>query len=48
MVTMAAQIADSPDGVPLRLRLQWVERRRKVKAFILVLPLLLLELVPVV
>ncbi|UPJ59892.1 amidohydrolase [Bradyrhizobium sp. 192] len=41
MATMAVQIAGSPDVIPLRIRLQRVERRRKLKAFMLVLPLLL-------
>ncbi|MET3909920.1 putative spermidine/putrescine transport system permease protein [Bradyrhizobium sp. S3.3.6] len=41
MATMAAQITGSADRVPLRLKLQRVERRRKLKAFLLVLPLLL-------
>lgn len=44
MATMAAQIASSPDGIPLRTKLQRVERRRKLSAFALVLPLLLLIL----
>ncbi|WP_316399498.1 ABC transporter permease [Bradyrhizobium sp. 33ap4] len=41
MTPMAVQIAGSPDGTPLRIKLQRVERRRKMKAFALVLPLLL-------
>ncbi|MGY4167688.1 ABC transporter permease [Bradyrhizobium sp. USDA 4529] len=41
MATMAGQIAGSPDRIPLRIELQRVERRRKLKAFTLVLPLLL-------
>lgn len=45
MVTMAAQIIGSPDGIPLRIKLQRVERRRKLGAFTLVLPLLLFILV---
>lgn len=45
MATMAAQLAGSPDGVPLRVQLQRVERRRKLKAFTLVLPLLLFILI---
>lgn len=36
-----AYIDGSPHGVPLQVRLQRVERRRKLKAFILTLPLLL-------
>lgn len=38
---MAGQIAGSPDRIPLRIEVQRVERRRKLSAFILVLPLLL-------
>lgn len=45
MVTMAVQIAGGPDGMPLRTRLARVERRRKLKAFTLVLPLLLFILI---
>ncbi|MHC4047939.1 ABC transporter permease [Bradyrhizobium sp. 23AC] len=45
MTTMVAQIAGSPDGVPLRIKLQRVERRRKLRAVTLVLPLLLLVLI---
>ncbi|MCC8960427.1 ABC transporter permease [Bradyrhizobium sp. Pear77] len=45
MVTMAVQIAGSPDGVPLRIQLQRIERRRKLRAFTLVLPLLLFILI---
>ncbi|MDH2356528.1 ABC transporter permease [Bradyrhizobium sp. SSUT112] len=45
MATMAVQIAGGPDGIPLRIRLQRVERRRKLKAFTLVLPLLLFILI---
>ncbi|ANW03026.1 ABC transporter permease [Bradyrhizobium icense] len=45
MVTMAAQIAGRFDSVPLRAQLQRVERRRKLKAFTLVLPLLLFILI---
>ncbi|AMA60001.1 ABC transporter permease [Bradyrhizobium sp. CCGE-LA001] len=41
MATIAAQITGSHDGVPLRTKLHRVERRRKLRAFILVLPLLL-------
>ncbi|MGY3424340.1 hypothetical protein ACVWZW_004815 [Bradyrhizobium sp. F1.13.4] len=40
-----AHIAGSSDGVPLRIQLQQVERRRKLKAFTLVLPLLLFILI---
>lgn len=42
---MAVQIAGSPDGMPLRIRLKRVERRRSLRAFTLVLPLLLFNLV---
>lgn len=45
MVKTAGQIADSPDGVPLRLKLQRIEGRRKLKAFNLVVPLLLFILI---
>lgn len=45
MTTMAVQIADSPDGIPLRIKLQRVERSRKMRAFVLVLPLLLFILI---
>ncbi|RXG90908.1 ABC transporter permease [Bradyrhizobium vignae] len=45
MVTMAVQIAREPDGMPLRTKLTRVERRRKLRAFILVLPLLLFILI---
>ncbi|WP_441258736.1 ABC transporter permease [Bradyrhizobium sp. 521_C7_N1_3] len=45
MATMAAQIAGSPDGMPLRIKLQRVERRSKLKAFTFVLPLLLFILI---
>ncbi|UWU83223.1 ABC transporter permease [Bradyrhizobium yuanmingense] len=45
MATMAAQITGSPDGIPLRIRLQRVERRRKLKAVMLVLPLMLFILI---
>lgn len=41
MATMVVQIAGNPDGMPLRTKLQRVERRRKLRAFTLVLPLLL-------
>lgn len=40
MAMTAAQI-NSPYGIPLRLTLQRVERRRKLQAFMLVLQLLL-------
>lgn len=42
---MAVQIIGSADGTPLRIKLQRVERRRKLKAFTLVLPLLLFILI---
>ncbi|UVK35834.1 ABC transporter permease (plasmid) [Mesorhizobium sp. AR10] len=45
MATTAVPILDSPDGVPLRIKLQRVERQRKLRAFALVLPLLLFILV---
>ncbi|MGY4362893.1 putative spermidine/putrescine transport system permease protein [Bradyrhizobium sp. i1.3.1] len=45
MVTMAVPIAGNPDGTPLRIQLQRVERRRKLRAFTLVLPLLLFILI---
>lgn len=45
MVTMAVQVAGDPDGVPLRISLAKVERRRKLRAFTLVLPLLLFILI---
>jgi len=45
MATMAVQIADSSEGIPLRVKLQRVERRRKLRATALVLPLLLLMLI---
>ncbi|MCK1487911.1 ABC transporter permease [Bradyrhizobium sp. 193] len=41
MTTTAVQIAGSPNSVPLRIQLQRVERRRQLRAFVLVLPLLL-------
>lgn len=41
MATMTAQLAGAADSMPLRNKLQRVERRRKLKAFALVLPLLL-------
>ncbi|WP_342709976.1 ABC transporter permease [Bradyrhizobium sp. B124] len=45
MAMMTVQIAGSPDGMPLRIRLQRIERRRKLRAFTLVLPLLLFVLI---
>ncbi|MDA9406979.1 ABC transporter permease [Bradyrhizobium sp. CCBAU 45384] len=45
MATMAVQIAGSLDGVPLRIKLQRIERARKLRAFALVLPLLLFILI---
>ncbi|MBB4375132.1 putative spermidine/putrescine transport system permease protein [Bradyrhizobium sp. cir1] len=45
MATMTAQIARRPADVPLRVKLMRVERRRKLKAFTLVLPLLLFILI---
>lgn len=45
MATIAVQTAGSLNGVPLRLKLQRIERRQKLKAFILVLPLLLFVLI---
>ncbi|MCA6120015.1 ABC transporter permease [Bradyrhizobium sp. WSM 1738] len=45
MATMAVQMAGKADRVPLRTKLQRVERRRKLRAFALVLPLLLFILV---
>lgn len=45
MATMAVHIAGSSDGTLLRTKLQQVERRRKLKAFTLVLPLLLFIIV---
>ncbi|MEK9281079.1 ABC transporter permease [Bradyrhizobium sp. ISRA442] len=41
---MATQIARGPDSIPLRLKLQRTERQRKLKAFALVLPLLVFVL----
>ncbi|MET4234589.1 putative spermidine/putrescine transport system permease protein [Bradyrhizobium sp. LA6.10] len=41
MSMTAAQIAGRADGIPLRIKLQRVERGRKLRAFTLVLPLLL-------
>ncbi|MDE5458797.1 hypothetical protein GWE18_39900 [Bradyrhizobium sp. CSA112] len=43
--SMAVQIVGSPDGMSLRIKLQRVQRRRKLKAFTLVLPLLLFMLI---
>ncbi|MDH2348841.1 ABC transporter permease [Bradyrhizobium sp. SSUT77] len=45
MATMAVQIAGSVDGVPLRIKLQRIERARKLKTFAFVLPLLLFILI---
>ncbi|UFW71403.1 ABC transporter permease [Bradyrhizobium sp. WU425] len=45
MTAMAAQTARSPDGSSLRIKLQQVDRRRKLRAFTLVTPLLLFVLV---
>lgn len=45
MVTTAVQIAESPDGIPLRTKLKLAERRRKISAFTVVLPLLLFILI---
>lgn len=45
MATIAVRIKGSPEAVPLHLKLRRVERRQKLKAFILVLPLLLFILV---
>lgn len=42
---MAVQIAGSLDGLPLRIKLQRIERARKLRAFALVLPLLLFILI---
>ncbi|WP_199805266.1 hypothetical protein [Bradyrhizobium pachyrhizi] len=44
-MTMAVPVAGSPNGIPLRIQLQRVERRRKLRAFILVLLLLLFILI---
>ncbi|MBB4423876.1 putative spermidine/putrescine transport system permease protein [Bradyrhizobium sp. CIR48] len=44
MATMALQIAGSPSGVALRAKLQRAERWRKLRAFSLVLPMLLVVL----
>jgi putative spermidine/putrescine transport system permease protein len=43
--TTADQIPRTADGVPLRVKLQRAERRRKLKAFALVLPLFLFTLI---
>ncbi|OPY95432.1 ABC transporter permease [Bradyrhizobium sacchari] len=45
MVTIAVQTAGGSDGTPLGIELQRVERRRKLRAFALVLPLLLFILI---
>lgn len=45
MATMVVQITGTSDGVPLRTKLRRAERRRKLRAFTLVLPLLLFVLV---
>ncbi|WP_051380651.1 ABC transporter permease [Bradyrhizobium sp. WSM1743] len=45
MATMAVQMDGGPDKIPLRLKLQRVERRRKLMSFTLVLPLLLFILI---
>ncbi|MDF0523097.1 ABC transporter permease [Bradyrhizobium yuanmingense] len=45
MAIMAVQSASNLDGMLLRIKLQRVERRRKLRAFTLVLPLLLLNLI---
>ncbi|WP_407193107.1 ABC transporter permease [Bradyrhizobium sp. STM 3566] len=45
MATMAVQITGTFDGVPLRIKLQRIERARKLRAFALVLPLLLFILI---
>ncbi|UPJ59910.1 ABC transporter permease [Bradyrhizobium sp. 192] len=42
MATMAVKLADNSEAIPLRTKLQRVERRRKLRAITLVLPLLLL------
>ncbi|MCP1838603.1 putative spermidine/putrescine transport system permease protein [Bradyrhizobium sp. USDA 4524] len=44
-MTMAVQISDRPDRMALRIQLQRAERRRKLRAFALVLPLLLFILI---
>ncbi|MEY9981521.1 putative spermidine/putrescine transport system permease protein [Bradyrhizobium yuanmingense] len=45
MATMVVQVTSSSSGMPLRAKLQRAERRRKLKAFTLVLPLLLFVLI---
>ncbi|RXH24758.1 ABC transporter permease [Bradyrhizobium nanningense] len=45
MATTAVRSTGSPKGMPLHLKLRRVERRQKLKAFILVLPLLLFILI---
>lgn len=45
MTTMIVQITGSSDGVSLRTKLRHAERRRKLRAFTLVLPLLLFILI---
>ncbi|MBB4375066.1 ABC-type sugar transport system permease subunit [Bradyrhizobium sp. cir1] len=48
MATMAAEIAGTAGVVPMRIELQRAERRRKLKAQTLVLPLLLCILITLV
>ncbi|MDF0581981.1 ABC transporter permease [Bradyrhizobium yuanmingense] len=43
--TMTVPMAGSPDGIPLRIKLQRVERWRKLRSFTLVMPLLLVILI---
>ncbi|EHR01039.1 ABC transporter permease [Bradyrhizobium sp. WSM471] len=45
MATTVVQIAGSPYDIPLRTKLKQVERRRKLRAFTFVLPLLLFILI---
>lgn len=45
MATIAVQITGSQEGMPLHLKLRRLQRRQKLKAFILVLPLLLFILI---
>ncbi|MFK4496035.1 putative spermidine/putrescine transport system permease protein [Bradyrhizobium japonicum] len=45
VTTMAVPRQYSPNGIPLRIKLQRVERQRKLRAFTLVLPLLLFILI---
>ncbi|WP_085032380.1 ABC transporter permease subunit [Ensifer aridi] len=45
MATTTVQTPASTGGIPLRIKLQRVERRRKVSAFVLVLPLFLFILI---